>query len=110
MIYFITRHSGALEWLQQQVAEPAVHISHLSDISSISHGDTVIGTLPVNLVATLCKRGVRYLHLEVSPPPHLRGQELSAKQLSELDTVLVEYFAYAPCPDEWILERACELE
>ncbi len=110
MIYLVTRHPGTLEWLRCQVTEPAAHLEHLVRIDAVDHGDTVIGTLPINLVEAVCRRGARYLHLEIDLPQALRGQELSARQLTELGAELVEYFVFQPCADEPILQRARELE
>lgn len=110
MTYFITRHAGALEWLRRQIIGPALHLEHLQQAQAIGPGDTVIGTLPINLVADVCRRGARYLHLEMDLPQTLRGQELSEKQLSELDAALVEYFVFRPCDDDVVLQRAAELE
>jgi len=94
MIYLISRHPGALEWLLQHIDQPAVHLEHLDDAAMIAPGDTVVGTLPVNLVADICRRGARYLHLQINIPRPLRGQELSARQIYELGGVLVEYAAH----------------
>src|SRR5690625_7990948 len=57
----------------------------------LQSGDTVYGTLPMHLVAEICARGVRYRHLEVELPKHLRGQDLTAEQLTKLNAELVEY-------------------
>lgn len=78
--YFITRHPGALEWAQRQGLAVDTHVNHL-DTSQISAGDTVIGTLPVNLAADVCARGARYLHLSLNLPAAARGRELEADEL-----------------------------
>ncbi len=80
--YFITRHPGALDWARRQGIAVDEHVSHL-DTNQIRAGDTVIGTLPVNLAADVCSRGARYLHLSLDLPPAARGRELGA---DELDT------------------------
>ncbi|WP_416391279.1 CRISPR-associated protein Csx16 [Alloalcanivorax xenomutans] len=110
MIYIVTRHRGALDWLKEQVSAPALHLAHLMPEYAIGRGDTVVGTLPINLVADICLRGARYFHLEICLPHALRGQELSACQLTEHGARLVEYFVHRPCPDEWILSRGGEQE
>ena len=106
MNYLITRHIGALEWLLQEFNEPAIHLDHLEDFSRVGRGDTVIGTLPVNRIAEVCYQGARYLHLEIDLPQHLRGRELTARQLVELGAELVEYHAHRPIPDEALLRMA----
>lgn len=95
MKYLVTRHPGALQWLSQVIAEPSMHITHLSDLNLIQAGDIVVGTLPINLVAALNKRGARYFHLHIDMPEYLRGHELSKTQLEQLDASLVEYSAVA---------------
>lgn len=91
MRYIVTRHLGAVSWLKDRVGEPVVHIHHLDDPCMLQSGDTVYGTLPMYLVAEVCARGVRYVHLEVELPKHLRGQDLTAAQLTKLNAELVEY-------------------
>lgn len=110
MNYLITRHIGALEWLLQEFKEPVIHLDHLEDFSRVGRGDTVIGTLPVNRIAEVCCQGARYLHLEIDLPQHLRGRELTARQLVVLGAELVEYHAHRPIPDEALLRMAAERE
>lgn len=85
--YFVSRHPGALEWSRRRGIQ-ARHVPHL-DTTILQPGDTVIGTLPVHLVAEACARGVTYLHLRVDVPAHWRGHELDADQLEELEARLV---------------------
>lgn len=110
MNYLITRHPGALEWLNQVLIEPAIHLHHLQNLDGIGSGDTVIGTLPVNLIAQVCRKGARYLHLEIDVPQQLRGQELTVRQMVQLGIVLVEYHAHRPVPDEEVLRLAAARE
>ena len=92
-IYFISRHPGASRWARQQNIQ-AIHLAHLLP-QQISTGDTVIGNLPVHLAAYVCAQGARYLHLQISIPVHLRGCELSAEQMTQLDARLVEMHCHA---------------
>lgn len=78
--YFISRHPGALEWARGQGLAVDVWLPHL-DIGLVQPGDTVAGTLPIQLAAQVCKRQASYLHLSVDLPAHLRGRELSAHEL-----------------------------
>lgn len=100
MIYLVTRHAGAIDWLKQQIAvgnvllsasEPLVQLAHLPDSHGLMAGDVVMGILPVNKVAGLNRLGVRYFHLSLDVPLMLRGCELSVEQLSELNARLEEY-------------------
>ncbi len=61
-VYFISRHSGAVAWAEEQGLTVDRMIAHL-DIDQIQPGDTVIGTLPVHLAAQVCERGAYYHHL-----------------------------------------------
>lgn len=88
--YFISRHPGALEWLSRQGVRVDQTIDHL-DMARIEAGDTVIGTLPVNLAADVCDNGAQYVHLSLRLPPALRGQELSAQMMDELGARLEAY-------------------
>jgi len=81
--YLITRHPGALEWAARQQLVVDQFISHL-DPGIVQRGDTVIGSLPVNLAAKVCEAGARYLHLSLEVTPELRGCELSANQMEQL--------------------------
>ena len=50
----------------------------------VQPGDTVMGSLPVNLAAQVCAKGAAYWHLSVVLPLERRGQELSADELERL--------------------------
>ncbi len=78
--YFITRHPGARDWAAAEGLSVDRLIDHL-DPALIHPGDTVIGSLPVNLAAEVCARGGAYLHLSLDLPAELRGRELSADQM-----------------------------
>jgi CRISPR-associated protein Csx16 len=80
--YFISRHPGAIAWAEQQGVSVDQRINHL-DIALIQPGDTVIGSLPVNLAAQVCDKGACYVHLSLNVPAHWRGLELSVEQMSE---------------------------
>lgn len=91
--WIVTRHPGALHWLQQYDFWPDVcHVRHI-DPTSIKSGDNVIGTLPVDLIAQICAQGARYWHLVVPLREDLRGRELSAEDLEALGTRLERYHA-----------------
>ena len=88
--YFITRHPGAADWARQQGLAVDVVLEHF-DTTAVRPGDTVIGTLPVNLAAEVCARGGRYLHLSIRLPVDKRGRELSAADLQALGARVEEY-------------------
>jgi CRISPR-associated protein Csx16 len=80
--FFISRHPGALEWAKRQGLKIDRYVVHL-DSAEVSPGDIVTGSLPVHLVADICARGARYLHLVLDLPDHARGRELSADDLEQ---------------------------
>lgn len=89
-IYFVTRHPGALDWAAAQGITIDQRIDHL-DPDLIRPGDTVIGTLPVQLAAAVCARGARYLHLVLELTPELRGRELDAAAMARAGARLAAY-------------------
>ena len=88
--WFVSRHAGAIEWAARQGLAVDRLVHHL-DPDQVGGGDTVMGSLPVNLAAAVCQRGARYLHLSIELPPELRGKELSADQLDQLGAKMCEY-------------------
>ena len=78
-----------MEWAARQNIHAEL-VGHL-DTRLIKSGDTVIGSLPINLAAQVCTAGARYLHLALEVPAELRGCELSADQLEQLGARLQEF-------------------
>lgn len=93
--YLITRHPGAVEWAARHGLSVDCHIPHL-DPASVQSGDTVVGTLPVNLAAEVCERGARFFNLSLDMPPEARGKELSADDLEQYGARLEEYVIDKP--------------
>lgn len=88
--WFVSRHPGALQWMQRHGPAFDRHVPHL-DVALIAPGDTVIGTLPVQLAAQVCARGAAYWHLVFAMPREARGGELSAEELRELGATLQRF-------------------
>lgn len=89
--YFITRHFASLKWVKSKQIDFDQHLTHLTSLDILQKGDTIIGTLPINMVYQINRLGVRYLHLSLEIPKHLRGVELSVEQLDECNISLEEF-------------------
>ena len=90
--YFISRHPGAIDWAKQQGIKVDEQPKHFN-AKQTQNGDTIIGTLPVNLIAEVCNKGGRYLHLTLDLPAHARGKELTAHDMQNYGARLEEYEA-----------------
>jgi CRISPR-associated protein Csx16 len=88
--YFVTRHSGALDWAEQEGIAVDELVDHL-EVERIQPGDRVIGSLPCNLAAEVCALGGRYLHLTLELPADLRGKELTAADMRRLGARVEEF-------------------
>jgi CRISPR-associated protein Csx16 len=88
--YFVTRHAGAKQWATEQGITVDYLVDHLNS-EDLQNGDTVLGSLPVNLVAELNGKGVRYFHLSLPLSENLRGKEISAELMRELGAKLEEF-------------------
>ena len=89
-IWFASCHRGTRQW----AADGGFAVDHLIprlEPAIIGAGDVVIGSLQVHLVAGVCGRGRRYLHLPLTAPEKLHGQELSAGDLRRLGASLHEF-------------------
>lgn len=91
---FVSRHAGALHWMQQHGPAFDRHVEHL-DLSEVAPGDRVIGTLPVHLAAQVCACGAAYWHLALQLPAQRRGQELGAAELQLLGATLERFHVVA---------------
>lgn len=90
--YFISRHTGAIEWAKQQGIQIDEQQSHFN-IEDTQPDDTIIGTLPISLIAEVCQRGGTYLHLSLDLPADMRGKELSAEDMQRYGARLEAYSA-----------------
>ena len=87
--WIISRHPAAIIWLANQ-GHTGIEIDHL-DIEQVQSGDTVIGTLPVNMAAEVCAIGAAYIHLSLKLPLHKRGVELSIEEMQTYGATLQQY-------------------
>jgi CRISPR-associated protein Csx16 len=91
--YFISRHQAAIAWAVSEGFAVDQQLAHL-DIELIQAGDTVLGTLPINLVADVNQRGARYFHLSLNLPADKRGQELNVDEMRQYGARLEAYSAW----------------
>lgn len=89
-VYFVTRHPGARDWAAERGLAVDEIVAHL-DVARVRGGDTVIGSLPVNLAAQVCARGGRYLHLSLDLPMEARGIELTAEAMRRYGARVEEF-------------------
>jgi len=92
--WFVSRHPGAIEWARQQGIHVDSTVAHLN-ACLIHAGDTVIGSLPVNLAAEVCRQGAHYVNLSVDLPQAWRGRELSANELRQCHARLERFHVSA---------------
>jgi len=90
IIWLVSRHPGTVRWLKHQGIQIDRHVDHL-DIDQVKPGDTVIGTLPVNLAAKVCAKPAQYCHLSLEVPAELRGKDLSENELDQLNASLENF-------------------
>jgi CRISPR-associated protein Csx16 len=94
--WLITRHPGAIAWAGSCGVKFDRVCAHLEDVRQIAPGDQVFGSLPVSLAADICARGARYFHLSLKVPHHLRGTELSAADMQQLEADFCEFIITKP--------------
>ncbi|MCP2041860.1 CRISPR-associated protein Csx16 [Neisseria sp. HSC-16F19] len=84
MVYFVSRHPGAIAWIKQQKEwQVDRFISHL-DPQEIAAGDIVLGTLPLHLAAEVCKRGAVFYFLTVPQQEAGRGTEYTLEDMQAM--------------------------
>lgn len=93
-VFFVSRHPGAVDWARRQGLHVDRWVEHLH-ADDVRAGDTVAGSLPIPLAATVCARGARYLHLSLDLPAAWRGRELSADELAQAGARLACFVVHA---------------
>ena len=88
--WFVSRHPGALDWIKSKGLQVDKWIKHL-DTSLIEPGDTVIGTLSMEAAATVCRKGARFIAIELNLSESMRGKELTSDTLNQIHCKLTEF-------------------
>lgn len=84
MIYFISRHPGAIEWMKRQSNwQVDYFLPHLT-VNNIRKGDVVLGTLPLHLAAEVCQREAAFYFLQLPQEESFRGSEYSADEMEAM--------------------------
>ena len=89
-VYFVSRHSGAVAWARARGFTVDCQEDHL-DPEKITAGDVVIGSLPVNLAAKVCRAGGQYWHLSLELPRDWRGKELTSQEMIDFGARVEEF-------------------
>ena len=103
--YFVSRHAGAIDWAAGEALKIDHFVPHL-DLALVQAGDTVIGSLPVNLAAQVCAADAAYWHLSLELPAEQRGQELGADALRRLGAKIAPFDIRPLTPRESQLNMA----
>lgn len=91
--WFVSRHPGTIAWAKKKPLAIDRWVAHLNPCD-VRAGDTVIGTLPVNLAAKVCERGARYLHLSLDVPAEWRGREMTVDELMSIKAELKTFYIH----------------
>lgn len=93
--YFITRHSGAVEWAASKGFDVTETVEHVTDefIEGLDINDVVIGILPYHLAARVCAKHAHFYNLAIPAiPQEYRGKELNAEQMEQFGACVTKYY------------------
>ena len=88
--WFVTRHPGARRWAVLQGIAVDRWVEHLC-VDDVSPGDCVMGTLPMEAAARVCRKGARFFALCLDHDRTSRGRELKTWEMTRLNGRLVEF-------------------
>ena len=88
--WFVSRHQGAVDWARIRKLPVDRFVSHLN-VNDVRPGDSVMGTLPVELAAEVCRRGAKFYALCLTVSETQRGHGLTAEDLDRQDARLQRY-------------------
>lgn len=89
--YFVSRHTGAIEWIKQQPQWQIDEFTPHLNTAQIQAGDVVLGTLPLHLAAEVCGRGAKFYFLMLPQELVERGNEHSVVAMSAAGATLQRF-------------------
>lgn len=89
--YFVSRHTGAIEWIKQQPQWQIDEFTPHLDATRIQAGDVVLGTLPLHLAAEVCSRGAKFYFLMLPQQFAERGNEHTVAAMSATGATLQRF-------------------
>ncbi len=92
--WFISRHQGAIDWMKTQSIVVDHWEKHL-DITQVSVGDVVIGTLSLVMAAQVLQKKARYISLVLPLSLTERGKEHTSQTMINHGAYLQEFFVVA---------------
>lgn len=90
----VTKHKNAVKLLEEMGNENIEYSQEL-DITNVLCNDTVVGELPVDVVANIYMRGASYIHLSFATPLGDLQKELTLEGLKHYGTTLRRYVVRA---------------
>jgi CRISPR-associated protein Csx16 len=92
--WFVSRHQGAIDWICTQNIKVDHFVAHLDTAKSPKAGDTVIGNLPVHIIATLNRQGVRFVNLQIRLNAEQRGKEVDLQGFEQTLPSITEFLVW----------------
>jgi CRISPR-associated protein Csx16 len=86
----VTKHKAAVQLLEELGNENIECMPEL-DITDVLCNDTIVGNLPVDVVANIYKRGASYIHLSFATPIDGLQKELTLDGLKHYGVTLQRY-------------------
>lgn len=88
--WFVSRHPGAIDWLEQSGLVVNRIVDHIVS-DEVAPGDIVYGVLPLHIISDICSKGARFFALDFELSPSQRGKDLTKSELDILNCKLQEY-------------------
>lgn len=96
-LFIVTRHIGIVSVIKEMLKGTNFETVKVlpfwsdNDTKELKKGETVIGVLPVDIIADICEKGGNYYHLFLNIPQELKWKELTEEQVRNLKPRLEEF-------------------